>query len=161
MPSFTKPGPIMRKANIIISILLAGFSAFYYYLITRLPDRNLPNTLGVDFVPRILVLGLVVLTVIMFLQNLFSKRTDDDDGSKKRTKESLTVIFRILLTLSVIILYIILMIRFGYLITTPFFMVIILWLAGCRHTRHLIVVPLLVSFIVYYVFYNFFHVPLP
>ena len=46
MPSFTKPGSIMRKANMTISLLLAGFSAFYYFLITRLPDRNLPNTLG-------------------------------------------------------------------------------------------------------------------
>ena len=161
MPSFTKPGSIMRKANMTISLLLAGFSAFYYFLITRLPDRNLPNTLGVDFVPRILVLCLFVLTVIMFLQNFFSKRTGEDDGSGKNTKESLLILFRILLTLSVIIVYIILMLRFGYLITTPFFMLAILWMAGCRHRRHLIAVPLLVSFIIYYVFYNFFHVPLP
>ena len=97
----------------------------------------------------------------MFLQNFFSKRTGEDDGSGKNTKESLLILFRILLTLSVIIVYIILMLRFGYLITTPFFMLAILWMAGCRHRRHLIAVPLLVSFIIYYVFYNFFHVPLP
>lgn len=149
----------MRKANIIISTILIGFSAVYFYLITLLPDRNLPHTLGSDFVPRLLIICLFVLSVLMLLQGLFSKKTESEPvPESKNGSQSVT---KILLTLSVITLYIILMIRFGYLIATPFFMIALLWLAGCRNYKHLIIIPIAVSFIVYYVFYNFFHVPLP
>lgn len=149
----------MKKANITISIILIGFSVLYFYLITLLPDRNLPHTLGSDFVPRLLILCLFVLSVLMLLQGLFSKKIDCEPVNQ--SKNGSQSVLKIILTLSVITLYIIVMLRFGYLITTPFFMIAILLLAGCRHCRHLIIIPIAVSFIVYYVFYNFFHVPLP
>lgn len=135
------------------------FSLIYFYLTTLLPDRNLPHTLGSDFVPRLLVICLFILTLFLFFQNLMSKKEDKE--SDRKIKDRPESVFNILLTIFVITLYISLMIKFGYLITTPVFMLIILWIAGCRHWKHLITVSLLVPLVVYYVFYKFFHVPLP
>ncbi len=71
---------IMRRANLIISIVLISFSGFYAYLITRLPDRNLPNTLGADFMPWVLTVffGLALHTASD--QESFKKRGRRGDG---------------------------------------------------------------------------------
>ena len=144
----------MRKANIITSLILIGFSLAYYYLITLLPKRNLPNTLGINFVPLLLVIILFVLSLILLIQSLISKK-EDEETDKKAKKGSISIL-KILVLLSIIILYVILMIKFGYLITTPIFLFLILWISGCRHWKHLISVSLIVPFVIYYVFYNFF-----
>lgn len=149
----------MRKANIIIALILIAFSLAYYYLITLLPTRNLPHTLGINFVPLLLVIILFALSLILLIQNLISKKGDEE--TDKKTKGGPTSILKILVLLFIIILYVSLMIRFGYLITTPIFLFLILWISGCRHWKHLIPVSLIVPFVIYYVFYNFFHVPLP
>ncbi|MGB2763775.1 MAG: tripartite tricarboxylate transporter TctB family protein, partial [Candidatus Aminicenantaceae bacterium] len=92
----------MRKANIIISIILMVFSLIYFYLTTLLPDRNLPHTLGSDFVPRLLVICLFILTLFLFFQNLMSKKEDKE--SDRKIKDRPESVFNILLTIFVITL---------------------------------------------------------
>ena len=149
----------MRKTNIIIALILIAFSLAYYYLTTLLPDRNLPHTLGSDFLPQLLILSLFVLSLILVIQNLISKK-EDGEVDKKNIGTPVSIV-KILLFLFTIILYVNLMIRFGYLLTTPIFLFIILWISGCKHWKHLIPVSLIVPLLIYFVFYKFFRVPLP
>ena len=69
----------MKKANILISIILILFCVFFGVLTERLPDRNLPNTLGIAFMPRVLLIILFFLSLLLLLTNILGKSLEKKD----------------------------------------------------------------------------------
>ena len=145
----------MRKANIIISIILLGFSGFYAFLIANLPARDLPNTLGAAFVPWVLAGGLAGLSVLLLISSILA----NNDSSKVSLprKELLGLAFLLIL----IVCYVKLMGYFGFVSASIVFLSILTWLAGSRKPVEIAVFSVTTATLVYLLFHKFFQVQLP
>ncbi len=146
----------MKKANIHASIVLLMFAGFYAYLTTRLPERNLPNTLGVDFMPWALVSILALLSIWLLLQNALNKSRENFDP-KLSGKEGAGV-----LSLTVLVyVYVKAMELFGFVWITPFFLGLLMVIAGSRKWKEIVVVSIASTLCVYVFFQKIFIVILP
>ncbi len=145
----------MRFANIIISLILLAFSGFYGVLIARLPDRDLPHTLGAAFTPWLLTGFLVFLSLLLLFGSIFSKKDD--------TKVSLPIrdLLGIAGLLLLIVLYIKLMSYLGFIPVTIVFMACLTWAAGSRKPLGIAVFSITTTVIVYLLFQKFFSIQLP
>jgi hypothetical protein len=146
----------MGRANIFVSIVLIVFAGFYGYLITRLPTREIPYTLGADFMPWVLTVCLVFLSSVLLLRSLFHRR-EERGGVSISLKE----VAGILSLLAIIVVYIEAMIYLGYLFITPLFIGALMLISGSRSLRELIFFSIGITLAVYLFFYRFFDVPLP
>ena len=145
----------MRKANIIISIILLGFSGFYAYLIANLPARDLPNTLGAAFVPWVLAGALAFLSTILLISSIAAKNQDSKVSLPGR--ELLGIAFLLIL----IVCYIKVMDFIGFVAASVFFLGILTWLAGSRKPVGIAVFSVTTTTLVYLLFHKFFKVQLP
>lgn len=146
----------MRRANVFISIVLIVFSGFYAYLITGLPKREIPYTLGADFMPWVLTICLLFLASVLLLRGLFFGREERGEVSM-----SLKEVAGILSLLAIIVVYIEAMIYFGYLFITPLFIATMMLISGSRKVREIILFSIGIALAVYLFFHRFFDVPLP
>ncbi|MEJ2135164.1 MAG: tripartite tricarboxylate transporter TctB family protein [Desulfofustis sp.] len=145
----------MRRANIIISLILLGFASFYAYLIANLPARDLPNTLGAAFVPWVLAGILAGLSVILLIHSIFAV-----NGNQKISlpgRELLGITFLLILIAS----YIKLMDFFGFVPVSIVFLAILTWLAGSRKPAEIAAFSVTTAILVYLLFHKFFQVQLP
>lgn len=145
----------MRKANIIISLILLCFTGFYAYLIANLPARDLPNTLGAAFVPWVLAGALAGLSVMLLISSILSQ----NGGGKVSlpSRELLGIAFLLIL----IVCYIKLMNYFGFVAVSVVFLGILTWIAGARKPVEIAVFSLTTAILVYLLFHKFFQVQLP
>ncbi len=146
----------MRKANIFISGVLFAFTGYYAYLVSRLPTRKIPYTLGADFMPWVLTVCLLLLSTLLLLISLFSK-----GESERAVGISLKEVGGILSLLAIIVAYIEVMIYFGYVFITPLFIAAMMLISGSRKLKEIILFPIGITLAVYFFFYRFFDVPLP
>lgn len=146
----------MRRANILISITLFAFAGYYAYLISRLPTRQIPYTLGADFMPWVLTGWLVFLSSVLLAESLFSK-----SEGERVVRISLKEVAGILSLLAFIIAYIEAMIYFGYVFITPIFIAAMMLISGSRKLREIIFFSIGITLAVYLFFHRFFNVPLP
>lgn len=145
----------MRRANIIISIILLAFSGFYGVLISRLPSRDLPNTLGATFVPWVLAGLLVLLSLMLLVGNIISNSENSPVSIPKRD------FFGIAGLLLLIASYIKLMSYVGFIPVSIVFLAILTWIAGSRKPLGILCFSVLTTCIVYFLFQKFFSVQLP
>ena len=145
----------MRKANIIISIILIGFASFYAYLIANLPARDLPNTLGAAFVPWVLAGSLAGLSAILLISSILAKNNSDTVSLPVR--ELLGIGFLLVLIAG----YVKLMDYFGFVTSSIVFLSILTWLAGSRKPVEIGLFSITTSTLVYLLFHKFFKVQLP
>ena len=146
----------MRRINIIISLVIIIFGAYYGFLITRLPDRNLPNTLGVSFMPWLLVLCLWFLAGFMLVKNLINDPKESCNPAISR-REGVGIVILIVL----IPLYVRAMILADFLFATPIVLVILMLMCGARRWREIVIIPIAVTGMVYMLFRVGFRVQLP
>ena len=146
----------MKKANIIASIVLILFTGFYAYLTSQLPTRNLPNTLGSAFMPSLLAACLFVLAAGLLITNA-TRGTQEKSNPKVSLKEGLSVIF---LTFFVYF-YVKAMQLLGFIIITPIFLAILMWISGARKWKEIILVSIASTIGIYLFFQKVFKVILP
>ena len=146
----------MKKVNVILSVLLIGFGCFYAYLTANLPDRNLPNTLGGDFMPWVLVGCLLLLSLMLLIKSVFGKAPEQFDFSIS-PKEGFGVIF---LTISVFA-YVKFMILVGFVLATPVFLALLMLITGSRKWKEIVLVSIFATFGIYLLFQKIFQVILP
>ena len=154
-PRFSEQQP-MKTTNVILSIFFILFGSYYAYLTSQLPTRNLPNTLGIDFMPWVLVTCLFGLSLMLLFQTLF-KGTSEKCDYKISAREGLGILF---LTV-IVFLYVKAMNLFGFLCATPPFVVILMLIAGSRRWKELLFTAFFVTFGIYFFFLKIFKVPLP
>ncbi len=150
----------MRRAHIIIGILLLSFALFYAYLAWDLPDRNLPNTLGPDVMPYVFAVFLALLALILIVQTVGGKEKG------KTAPENLPGIeprqgVGVLLLIGLFALYIGLMSYAGFLLVTPFIVAFLMYLTGSRKKGEIIIASIGVTAFIYVLFHYLFQVPLP
>jgi hypothetical protein len=146
----------MKKANIIISVILIAFCVFFGVLTARLPDRNLPNTLGIDFMPWVLLIILLCLSVMLLIINILGKSRERKDAAIT-LREVSGVFFLTLIVYG----YVQAMSLLGFLIITPVFIAVLMLLTGSRKWKELVAVSILATFGVYFFFQKIFQVQLP
>ena len=147
---------LMKKANLVISLMLVLFGGYYVYLISQLPTRNLPNTLGIAFMPGLLVTILFLLSVLLFLSTILNKIREKFDP-KISLKEGLGVLF---LTVFVY-LYVKTMSLFGFILTTPFFLAVLMLMTGSRKWKEIVTISVVSPLCIYLFFQKIFKVILP
>lgn len=146
----------MKRTNIILAIILILFCCYYGFLITQLPDRNLPNTLGSSFMPWTLNGILFLLSLLLLIFNLVKGSTENCDF-RISLKEGSGVI---LLTIFVYI-YVLAMSFLGFLIITPFFLAVLMLITGSRKWKEIVLVSICATFGIYLFFQKVFQVILP
>jgi hypothetical protein len=146
----------MKTANICVSIFLVIFGSAYAYLITQLPSRNLPNTLGSAFMPWVLVSCLFALSVLLFLRSV-CKENREKFNPKIYLREGMGII---LLTV-IVFTYVNLMKIFGFIYITPFFIAVLMLMTGSRKWKEVISVSVISPICIYIFFQKIFQVILP
>ncbi len=146
----------MRRANIIVSLVIISFTGVYAYFTSQLPTRNLPNTLGSDFMPWLLATILFVLSGCLLLTNAIGK-TRENFEPKIALKEVISVI-----VLTVFVYFYVKAIQLiGFLYVTPFFMAALMWIAGARKWKEILILSAGSTVGIYLFFQKVFKVILP
>lgn len=146
----------MKTANTILSFILLAFGFFYAYLTFKLPIRNLPNTLGIDFMPWVLVTCLFFLSVLLLLKTLLKSTLEFCDY-----KISIKEVAGILFLTVIVFLYVRALNLFGFLLITPLFVAVLMLISGSRKWKEMVVTAIFVTIGVYFFFSKVFRVPLP
>lgn len=146
----------MKKANIIVSLVLISFTGVYAYFTSRLPTRNLPNTLGSDFMPWLLATILFVLSGCLLITNALGK-TREIFEPKIALKEVVSVI---VLTVFVYV-YVNAIQLIGFLTITPFFVAALMWISGARKWKQILIISAVSTVGIYLFFQKVFRVILP
>lgn len=146
----------MKKVNVLLAVLLMGLGIFYAYLTAHLPDRNLPNTLGSNFMPWVLVGCLLLLSLLLLIKTVFGSSPEQFDFSIS-PKEGFGVIF---LTVCVFA-YVKLMLLIGFVLATPIFLALLMLITGSRKWKEIVLVSIFATFGIYLLFQKIFQVILP
>ncbi len=146
----------MKTANLTISILLIVFGSVYAYLITQLSTRNLPNTLGIAFMPWLLVVCLLVLSALLLFNTIFNKPRETFDP-RISLKEGTGILF---LTVFVYI-YVKAMSLFGFILITPVFLAVLMLMTGSRKWKEIVIISTVAPVCIYFFFQKIFKVILP
>ena len=146
----------MKKVNIILSALLIGFGIFYAYLTAELPERNLPNTLGSDFMPWVLVGCLFLLSLLLLIRTIWGGSPENFESSISQ-KEAFGVIY---LT-ACVLAYVKLMVLIGFILATPIFLALLMLITGSRKWKEIVMVSIVATFGIYLLFQKIFQVILP
>ena len=146
----------MKKANIIVSLVLIGFTGVYAYFTSQLSTRNLPNTLGPDFMPWLLATILFVLSGWLLIINALGK-TRENFEPKIALKEVVSVI---VLTVFVYV-YVNAIHLIGFLYITPFFVAVLMWISGARKWKQILITSAVSTVGIFLFFQKVFRVILP
>lgn len=146
----------MKTANIIIAIVLILFGSYYAYLTSQLPTRNLPNTLGIDFMPWLLVVLLFILAILLLLDTVLKEPRENFDP-KISLKEGIGIIFLTVFMYA----YVQVMYRFGFIWVTPFFMAVLMIMTGARKWKEIVILSIVSPLVIYVFFQRIFQVILP
>lgn len=147
----------MKQANIVISIGLIAFTGFYAVLIARLPDRNLPHTLGAAFMPWVLAGALLLLSLLLLVTSLNIKEDPDRQKAKLPLKELSGILGFVFL----VVAYITLLYYLGFVIASIFFMAALIFLSGSRKALEIAFFSVATTVVIYLLFQKFFEVQLP
>jgi len=146
----------MKKANIIVSLVLVGFAGFYAYLTSQLPARNLPNTLGSDFMPWLLATILFVLSGSLLVINALGKSRENFEP-----KIALKEIISVVVLTAIVYVYVKAIELIGFIYVTPIFLVLLMWISGARKWKEIILLSAAAALGIYFFFQKVFKVILP
>jgi putative tricarboxylic transport membrane protein len=148
-----------------IGVGLLAFSGWLYANLHKIPANPLVP-IGPALYPRIILLLTILLSLILVIQGLVAPQTDQTEKNKESTSsESWLKKYRpTLLAFLVFGLYVLLLPKLGYLLSTVMFVTALQWLLGAPSLRRLpgsLVVGVGTSLATYVVFEKYLHVFLP
>ncbi|WP_088032152.1 tripartite tricarboxylate transporter TctB family protein [Evansella clarkii] len=141
----------MLTANRIIGIILIFFSSAVWYIASGFPEQGGSGP-GTAFFPQMMAVLLIIISLgLIFVNPVTEEQT-------KFTKEQL---FQFLLIVVTLVIYIFLIPRVGFAVTTLF--AAFAFITALNKANHLIaaVTALIITGSVYAVFRFLFNVPLP
>ena len=143
----------MKKVNYIVSALMLALSAYIYMSARAYPVEVL--TLGPAFFPELVAFGLVFFSVALLIQTIIDKKPDSEVASSR-------IVFWV--TMLAMTAYLAVMPLAGFLITTPVFLLLTgLYMSDDWKAwwKKLTISSLVTSGVLYYLFAELLHVPLP
>ncbi|MDI3535318.1 MAG: Tripartite tricarboxylate transporter TctB family [Thermosediminibacterales bacterium] len=137
------------------SLLVFLVCTFYYYMSVELPPQA-------KFFPQIILIITGVLSLLWFADSIRKYAKNKDDESKKpKFKMPPELVKTIVAVLAELVLYVTLISKLGYFITTFLFLTITMYTLKMR--RHVVIFATSISVIVVIglVFGKFLHIQLP
>ncbi len=145
---------MVRKENVTVGIVLLVLDAGYIWMITRLPTRNLPNTLGIDFMPWVFAILLGFLSTLLIVNASLGTL----DGCEHGSVVGLRHVAGIVLVFAIFVAYILLIDRVGFLLVTPLMVGALMLIEGTRNYRAMAISAVTITLGVYFVFRYVFEV---
>jgi len=146
-----------KKAEIILSLMFIAIAGYFYYLSTSLREPA-GGDVGGAFYPRILIIGMVLLSINMIV-GAIRKNTFDEEGPLFDLKEG--GLYRVLIAVGLSVIYFFTLDIGGFLITSTIFLIALMTMMKAGKIWFRIIISLAVVLIVWYVFMVFLRVPLP
>lgn len=139
----------MKMVNLIASFLVLLISGYFYYLTTSFPSINAQVT-GPAFIPRFYIYGLICLSIILILQSLKIKNEKVSGNTKM-----------VLLSMILIVVYVFIIAKLGFYVSTLLFLTLILWITKVRRLLTLVTVPIGTLLFLFLFFQKLLKVSLP
>ena len=145
-----------KRIDLFFTLTILALNFFYFYLIEKMPKIHLGDPLGPEGYPRILAIGVCISAIFLLVDQVRRWRklpgrmfppegeADDPGFPVSHTRVTLLVI--------AVFLYLILMPYIGYLLSTPFFLVVILRVMGVSKRNRLVAIPVTLTLILYFIF---------
>ena len=156
----------MKRSDIYIAILLCVFAVMVFYASDTIRTMAIVERspiINSRFYPRLLSLLLFVCGIAIGVQAVTRKQTEAtvEKSSRSQGLPETHAAIPMYLTGLACLLYVVLFVPLGFLLSTVLFMAALLWLLGSK-TWHGIVIPaLLVPVAIYLLFSFLLGVPLP
>lgn len=148
----------MKNANIITAILFIIFGSWIIYASSNFQQTFLAdNFIGADFFPRIMAIIMIILAVLLLITTFYDKTLKNTKLSDIFNRSMKLPIVGIL----ILTIYLLIMDYLGFIISTIVLNLVLLLIFKVKKLHYLILVPLLTTLIIYYVFSNFLMVPIP
>ena len=149
--------------EILMSLFILVVSLFLYYEATQLPQLSAYESVGPDFWPKLILLGMIIFSTYLTVSNLIkwkkSRRESINKGatiSKKAEGWG-----RVLITTFLIIGYVYFLKPLGFIISTPLFIIGMMLLIRPERKKIIPVTVLGIMVIIYIIFSKLLFVPLP
>jgi len=147
--------PKARRArdDLVVALALLAFAAGYGGLALRLPERNIPGSVGLDFVPLLLAGTLAMLATGLLIGAIRRPAVAPAGESPGWGQAGLVV--------SVMLVYILALPYLGFWLATPPYLAVTMWQSGARRPGVILVTAMGLSLALWAVFIALFAVPLP
>ncbi len=145
-----------KKAEIIWAILFIIFASIFYYMSLGLRASPGPDV-GGAFYPRLLVYATLILS-IKLLYNAFKREEKD---SERLFDFENGGFWNVVLVVIISFIYLYLLDLIGFLLLTPIYLFLLLTIIEAKTFAYRILISILTTVIVMYVFQNFLNVPFP
>jgi len=144
-----------KRENIILGAIFLAIAIGYFIMATQLPARNLPNTLGIDAMPRAFGIFLAFLSILLIIGGFTDK---EGKAASSRVPLSWPHLRGVIIVFAAITAYIVLIDILGFVIVTPFLMFGLMYIEGVRKWVSMIIVSLVTTGVVYVLFRYVFEV---
>ena len=147
-------GSLIKKLALPAIVLL--WSAAYFIEVAGYSKKN-----------QYLIKPVFIVMVILFVVNTFTdirewrREQESGKGASQISQEEKQVLLKSLLVVVSMAVYVILMPHIGFIITTAVLLAVLLLIMQVREFLPLILLPLIVTGILYAVFTTGLHIPLP
>jgi len=154
----SRSGPLLTsitRRDAIAGAILFVIGVAYGLLTVDLPNRSLPNTPGPAFFPRLITVGLIVLSMALLVQSVVR-----DGGDTRRVRPD-KFASQSLLALIFFFVYLILLPYAGFLAASVPFFAVLMWLYGERNLLVLALSSIVIPVGLFYIFRLGFQILLP
>ena len=151
----------MGKIDVICGLLAGAVSLLFYIGTLSFPDMSI----GINprAYPLVIIVAAFALSVLLIVQGAMKMRREKgtaEVAAARTLPRGKTTWYLVVLTAGMLA-YALSMEDLGYIVVTPFLTALTMYLFGERRPFRIILVSVLVSIILYWVFRSVFRVPLP
>ena len=138
----------VRRAYIVL---------IFFTLTFQFPETTI--ALSPTVFPRFVSVCLFILSLILLLQGIKKQVTESEQSNNIQFNKAF--VFRFILMVTVAIFYLLIINKTGYLVATPIFIAGSMLIFNEKKLYRIILVSVVTTFILYFVFRIIFRVPLP
>ncbi|HEA64708.1 MAG TPA: tripartite tricarboxylate transporter TctB family protein [Candidatus Aminicenantes bacterium] len=154
-----------RKKNIKVGIILFTFSVINYNIIipNYVKGRTLSG-LSPTFFPKLATIFLGILSLALILSRWYSIRNKKEKEDNKGEKKEVGVVsyrsYRVLITITIMFIYLILFKQLGFLWATPPMLALLMFLFGMSNFKHILFFCITTTVILFLLFEKGLKIPL-
>ena len=139
------------NANTFVGVGFAAFGAFLLYQAGQLRNQD---EYGPSTFPKLVAIVMIACGLMLAVQSILSKNVPKPEWDKNS-------LLRILILTVLLVVYLIVMPRVGFIICTIILVAAALWLFNMRDIKLLVILSAMCPTVLYFLFAKLLNVPLP
>ncbi|GAA0307578.1 tripartite tricarboxylate transporter TctB family protein [Halarchaeum salinum] len=143
----------VKHSDAIASVLLLAVAVGVYVASSGYPSGP-TGAPGSAFFPRLIAAAIALLSIVQLVQTVQNEAVERHHVKRDQ-------VVRVVIPLVLLVAYVVLMPLFGFLAGTIVFLTVMMWYSGAHAFRITVPITVSISLVLFYVFVNFLHVPLP